>query len=82
MDQQRAAQSEATRAERVEKSAYKRFKAGLSNVHAWTTARELSFRSRVAFQSARYRRMRARNALHFAAAMYPRSTDAEKTKAK
>lgn len=68
-EQQLAAKSEAARADKVESSAEKRFRAGLSNIDAWALARNLAFRSRVAFDSSRYQVLRAQNALLFASAM-------------
>ena len=60
-----AASRETERADKVEATAEKRFKAGLSNMHAWTTAHELAFRSRIALQNARYRVLRAHIAVEF-----------------
>ncbi|GEM_PF-2788398 len=67
-DQLQRTTSEADRAAKVEATARKRWKAGLSNIHAWTMARTMAFRSSIAHQTARYQLLRARNALRFAVA--------------
>ncbi|HAN31795.1 MAG TPA: hypothetical protein DCQ06_09385, partial [Myxococcales bacterium] len=60
--------AEAKRAKSVEATSYQRWKAGLSNVHTWTSAETMAFRSAVAHQTARYTLLRAGNVLSFVTA--------------
>ena len=65
-EQLQRARDEAKRAERVSNQALARYKAGLVNVHRWTMARMIAFRSQVAHQRARYGVLRAKAGLEMA----------------
>jgi outer membrane protein TolC len=65
-EQLQRARDEAKRAERVSNQALARYKAGLVNVHRWTMARMIAFRSQVAHQRARYGVLRAKASFEMA----------------